>query len=362
MKLIAQVQLLPTEEQAGALLNTLERVNEAANYVSARAWDCQVFGYYALRKLTYYEVRERFDLTAQATIQCIGKVAQAYKLDRKAQRTFKPHGAIAYDDRILTWKLSDQASSIWTVKGRERVPFIAGERQLELLKSRQGETDLVYRDEQFHLLATCNAEEPPTGKVDEFLGIDLGIKNIAADSDGETYSSGHLNSLRKRHRKLRKRLQKKGTKSALRLLKKRRCKESRMAKDVNHVIAKRIVEKATGTGRGIALENLKGIRKRTTVKKAKRSQHSSWSFADLQAKIEYKAGLRGVLVVAVDPRYTSQTCPVCGHVSKRNRPSQALFSCVLCMFSAHADTVAAMNIAVRGRAAVNQPHAATARG
>jgi putative transposase len=65
--------------------------------------------------------------------------------------------------------------------------------------------------------------------------------------------------------------------------------------------------------------------------------------------LEYKQQWRGGEVIAVDPRYTSQTCPVCGHVSKTNRPQQALFSCGQCGYSYHADVVAAKNILARGQ-------------
>jgi len=107
--------------------------------------------------------------------------------------------------------------------------------------------------------------------------------------------------------------------------------------------------------RGIGgLENLSGIRKRVTVKISQRRQHHSWSFYDLRQKVEYKAKLAGVSVVLVDPRNTSRTCPICGTINKRNRPSQSIFSCISCGFSGFADAIAAVNI---GRAAVNQPDA-----
>jgi putative transposase len=95
------------------------------------------------------------------------------------------------------------------------------------------------------------------------------------------FSGSHLNNLRKRHLKLRQRLQKKGTQSAKRLLRKRRQIESRFARDVNHRIAKKLVRRAQDTGRGIALEDLKGIRERVTVKKSQRRQHHSWAFHQL---------------------------------------------------------------------------------
>ncbi|MBK7452987.1 MAG: hypothetical protein IPJ46_04490 [Anaerolineales bacterium] len=106
MKLIAQIKLLPAPEQAQALRKTLEVANAACNYISQQAWDNQTFKQFPIHKLTYYAVKEMFGLTAQVAVRCISKVADAYKLDRKVKRTFKPHGAIAFDDRILTYKLT----------------------------------------------------------------------------------------------------------------------------------------------------------------------------------------------------------------------------------------------------------------
>ncbi|WP_243664965.1 transposase, partial [Rhodothermus marinus] len=63
--------------------------------------------------------------------------------------------------------------------------------------------------------------------------------------------------------------------------------------------------------------------------------------------LEYKARLKGVRVVVVDPAHTSQTCPRCGHVDRRNRRSGRLFRCRACGFQHNADVVAAMNLARR---------------
>jgi transposase len=67
--------------------------------------------------------------------------------------------------------------------------------------------------------------------------------------------------------------------------------------------------------------------------------------------LEYKQAWRGGEVIAVNRRYTSQTCPECGHVSKANRPQRALFSCVQCGYSYHADVVAARNSLAVGHTA-----------
>ncbi|MGC8645212.1 MAG: RNA-guided endonuclease InsQ/TnpB family protein, partial [Thermoplasmata archaeon] len=108
-----------------------------------------------------------------------------------------------------------------------------------------------------------------------------------------------------------------------------------------------------GTSSAIAIENLNGIRKRTTVEKGNRYIHNSWAFHQLRSFIEYKAMEAGIPVIAVDPRNTSRECPVCHTIDKRNRPERSHFRCVSCGFEGEADFVASLNI--RNRAAVSQP-------
>jgi len=179
------------------------------------------------------------------------------------------------------------------------------------------------------------------------LGVDLGITNLAVDSDHTIHQGKTVKRVRYQHRQLRRKLQAKGTKSTRR----------RFATWTNHNISKRIVEKAKDTKRGIALEDLSGIRDRVTVRKAQRSTLHSWSFHQLRGFIEYKAQLHGVPVVAVDPRNTSRTCPCCGHVDKANRRTQAKFLCIDCGYFGLADYIASVNI--RRRAIVNWPNVST---
>ena len=354
MKLVAQLKLCPTEQQAHTLKDTLARANATCNRLSDTAWEQKTFGKYALQKLCYREAKSEFGLSAQMVIRCLAKVEDSYRLDKQSKRRFKPHGSIAYDDRILSWNTHEPSVSIWTLAGRERIPFVAGDRQMKLLESRVGETDLVYRRGKFYLLATCEVEDPKPFVAEGVIGVDLGVKNIASDSDGNVRSGKAVNSLRHRHRRLRTKLQKKRTHSAKRRLKKLSGKEQRFARDTNHVISKELVELAERTKRAIALEDLKGIRRRVRARRQQRAQLSSWSFGQLRSFIEYKAKRAGVSVLCVDPRNTSRECPECGHISKSNRPSQAVFKCVGCGYAGHADSIAATNIA--GRAAVMPPN------
>ncbi len=356
MKLTAKIKLQPSPEQRALLLRTLEIANTACNNISQQAYDTKIFGQFSLHKLVYYDIRECFPLSAQITVRAIAKVANTYKVNKKkTQSVFKPHGAFPYDNRILSFNTDAQIISIWTLEGRQHMRYTCGNSQHKLLEGCRSEANLCYIDGKFYLLVACEVEVPESTNVKDFLGIDVGVTNIATDSDGHNYSSSHQNGLRHRYAKLRARLQSKGTKSAKRLLKKRRHKERRFGQDINHCISKQLVRRAKDTERGIALEDLTGIRKRITVRKAHRRQLHSWAFYDLRTKIEYKAELAGIPIVAVDPRNTSCTCPICNCIDKRNRPNQATFSCVFCGHSGFADHIAAINIS--RRAAINQPHA-----
>lgn len=357
MKLIAQVRLKSTEQQVELLLRTMQRFNEACNFISEQSWKHKLFRRVELQKLTYRDVKDQFGLGAQSAIHAIYKVSDAYKIDKKVKREFRPLGSISYDERILTWRLSDSTVSIWTLTGRERITFVCGERQREMLKALDGQADLLYRNGEFYLHQVCNVDDQDVTDPDGFLGVDLGVANIAVDSDKTIHQGKTIKGVRYRHRQLRCKLQAKGTQASRRRLKKLAGKERRFATWTNHNISKSIVAKAKDTGRGIALEELGGIHDRVTARKPQRAILHSWSFAQLRSFIEYKARMMGVAVVTVDPRNTSRTCPCCGHVDKANRRTQDKFLCVVCGFSGLADHIAAVNIS--RRASVNAPYIPT---
>jgi IS605 OrfB family transposase len=339
----------PTPEQAEALKEVMRAYNAACSFVSALAWEKRVFHQIALHHLTYREIRARFGLPAQLAVRAIAKVADAYKGSKAKRAEFRPMGAITYDCRVLRLLgLSDVSCA--TLAGRITAPLSIGEYQRSrLADATLGETDLVYTPEKnrFRFVFSVKTEPPPTADPEGFLGVDMGVRNVAADSDGTLYTAGQIRGLRKRHRKLRRRLQAKGTKGAKRLLRKRRRKEARFQRHENHRISKQIVTTAKGTGRGVAVEDLTGIRDRITVPKGRRSELSAWAFHQLRTFLAYKCADAGVPFVAVDARNSSRTCPACGCVDKRNRPSQSEFKCVQCGTSGHADLFAAREVARR---------------
>jgi IS605 OrfB family transposase len=137
-------------------------------------------------------------------------------------------------------------------------------------------------------------------------------------------------------------------------------REGRFRRQTNHAISKSIVARAEDTKRAVALEDLGGIRERTTVRRSQRRRHLSWSFRQLRSFVEYKAAAKGVPVVFVDPRNTSRTCPSCGTIDKKNRPTREEFRCVSCGLAGPADRIAATNIAAR--AGVDRPIVAGSEG
>ncbi|GHA63713.1 RNA-guided endonuclease InsQ/TnpB family protein [Streptomyces termitum] len=370
VKLVTQVKLMPEADQAAALRSTLRTVNEAACWVSAVAFEQGVPREYELRKHTYTELKAR-GLGAQAAQHVIRKTRDAYtalkaniragnlgkpgsKRRIKAESkpvTFRPEAAQPYDDRCLSWQYDQQTVSIWTTAGRiKNVRFACSPGALRTLREyRKGEADLIERDGVFYLVAVCEVPEAPLNEDPAgFVGVDLGIINIATTSTGYRAAGRGLNRHRKRQLDLRRKLQAKGTKSAKRLLKKRSRKEARHTANVNHVVSKTIVTAAERTGSGIALEDLTGIRGRVRLRKDQRTSLHSWSFQQLGAFLEYKARRAGVPLVYVDPAYTSRQCSECGHIDRRNRQSQATFACRACGFLSNADDNASRNLARKG--------------
>jgi putative transposase len=390
VKLVVKVRMLPTQDQAAALGATLGTCNAAASWLSAVMHGQRVRGKYDAQNRFYTELKSRFGLSAQPAIRVIGKVADAYttlkaNIDagnygppgsqkRKTVAAtpigFRPDAAQPFDARCLSWQIPEQLGgreasvSIWATTGRLKgIRVLAAARDLVLLRTRAiGETDLICRDGKWYLYATVEAPEAPQlDPVNGFVGVDLGIVNIATSSDGQRVAGARLNRYRNRQLNLRKRLQAKKTSSARRLLKKRRRKEARFAADINHQVSKSIVAEAQRTGRGIAVEHLTGIRPRVRLRKPQRAAVHSWAFAQLGTFLGYKAQAAGVAFVEVDPAYTSQTCHGCGWVDQRNRRSQSEFDCGRCGFVGHADHNAAINIATRGVECwgeVMRPHAA----
>jgi putative transposase len=223
---------------------------------------------------------------------------------------------------------------------------------LRTAKSIQGGQLVKGTRGNWYIHVWCEFDDPAVIGPNGFLGVDLGIAQLATDSDGNQYSGADIEAARVRVAKLRAALQSKGTKSAKRHLKRLADKEARFRRDVNHKISFRVVQTAKRTGRGIKLEELSGIRERVKVKRGQRAKHHGWAFDQLREFVTYKCVRHGVALATVDPAYTSRECSECGCREKGNRPNQSAFRCLACGYCDHVDRNAARNIS---RADVLQP-------
>jgi IS605 OrfB family transposase len=207
------------------------------------------------------------------------------------------------------------------------------------------------------------------------VGVDVGVRYLAVTAttkDTSAFHSGKQVVPKANHyARLRKRLQKKGTRAATRRLiaisgrERRLCPpDGGLKADANHRVSLHIAN--ANPHSLIGLEDLTDIRERTrrrTRRKKKSGKgyepasrkqrksnaaYSKWSFAQLQSMIAYKALLHKSTAIKVDANYTSKACPICGHMCDTNRPGKGLlFICQNCHYTLHADLVGARNLAMR---------------
>jgi putative transposase len=178
----------------------------------------------------------------------------------------------------------------------------------------------------------------------------FGLNRPAVTSKRQFLGNKHWKEVDRRRFRLKRKLQSKGTKSAKKHLKKLSKKGQRFHRDCDHVLSKRIVQNAP-TGSTIVFENLTNIRDTSNMGRGKKNKNvenkrklHSWSYAQFYDFTLYKAQERGIIVVKIDPCYTSQTCSRCGHQARNNRRSQSLFLCRKCGYCLNADLNASYNI------------------
>lgn len=360
---------LDVDGQADTLASTQRAFNAAANWIAQVCWDEGITNTNTAHHRVYGQTRVRFGLGAQLAVCARAKAVEAIKAVKAKRRetcpAFDPRGSIRYDARTYRLMSLDRVS-LNTVDGRVVCRLVLGTRQHTMLVDSAweiGGADLVWRAGIYYLHVTQSREARPAHEPDGgTLGVDLGIVNLATDSEGEHFTGATVHVVRKRYHLRRQRLQKVNTRNAKRRIRRTGQREARFQRDINHCISKRLVQKAAVSRKAIALEDLSGIRERVTVRREHRYERHAWAFFQLRQYITYKAAWASVSVYLVDPRNTSRTCSACGHCEKANRKSQETFLCQRCGFTLHADLNAAINISRKERAAVNQPMASPLAG
>ena len=342
--------LKPTPEQAAALLATVQLFAEGCNHALRVAKERGEFRRFKLHHLVYRDLRA-MGLSANLAVQAIARVGR-----KKGSRAklYQPTSC-AFDQRTLSLRKEDETVSLTTVAGRLVIPLKLGNYQRGVLaraRSVQGGvlTEGPKGKWYIHLSLRVETPEPPTGGG-KVVGVDLGQKALATLSTGVQFSSGSLKGKRlhylRKRAEVRSRLDRERTRGLRRLWERLGGRERRFVNHTLHTVARRIVD-SLNPGDTLAIEELTGLRGRTTQRgRENRHLHHLWPYGRFRALLEYKAALRGVRVVAVDPRDTSKTCSRCGHCDRANRRSQALFRCTACGYQDNADRNAALNIAQR---------------
>ena len=145
---------------------------------------------------------------------------------------------------------------------------------------------MLRKDGKWFLLVTVDIPEGTKPPTTDFIGVDLGAINIAVDSDGAKHTSEKIEAKRIQYAARRRTLGK--ASRGARRSQRRHChkaiarskkREARYKRDLNHQISKQLVAKAKDTGRGIGMENLKGIRGRTRFRKRQRARIAVGRFA-----------------------------------------------------------------------------------
>jgi putative transposase len=359
--------LAPTPEQAAGIDATLVAFAGACDLAAETARAIDSTNKFKVHHACYATIREQFGLSANLAIRAIARACAAFQTAKKMQSTFAPT-SIDYDVRIFGFQEGNWTFSLRLLAGRVRLATVLGEWQRASLKGRKpASATLVKRaDGRYFLHVQVVEEVPDPVEPTDYLGVDLGLVNIAVDSEGEAYSGAPINRDRRRRATARKQYQRKGSKRAKRKLKAMAGRQRRYQAAVNHTISKELVGKAKALGVGIAMEDLSGIRDRVepTVSMAFRRRFGNWGFHQLRTFVEYKADSAGVAIVFVDPAYTSQTCNRCGQRDPANRKSQAGFRCTHCGYSTNADFNAALNLRAKaiGTPRKPSPKVATLRG
>ena len=354
LTVVGKLDLSPEDRQR--LNRTLDVFADACNAISQAAFTERCFNSVALHHLTYYDIRQRFNLLANYTARARERVAKAYKTAKAKKQplkllTFKPQ-SLDLDARLFRLFLKDDAVwvSLATCDGKRiKCPVKVGQRYLPILRDSKPTSAVLkrHRDGELYLHIVVSVPVPePSDSPQSVVGVDLGEIDLIVASNGVKISGVESIERRKRFRARRSILQRKGTR-AKRARTRLGDKERRWARNYLHTVSRRFVDSLPPNSL-VVLEDLGGIRDRCKRRGAEqRAQFHTWAFHQLQFMIAYKARLAGHQVVFVRPAYTSRTCPRCGHVGSSNRLSTRLFRCQQCGFQHNANFVASINIASR---------------
>ena len=356
MTVTAKIQISVDTDSKFLLNETMSVYSNACNYVSGYVFRTHDLKQFSLNKVLYSDLREKFGLKSQMAQSVFKTVIARYRtILENESKWIKPSFKKPQYDLVWNrdYSLTQNCFSVNTLKGRVKLPYFAEgmSKYFDHTIYKFGTAKLVNKHGKYflHIPVTYDVEESNISDICNVVGIDRGINFVIATYDSK-HKSGFVSGKaikqkRAHYSKLRKELQMRQTPSARRRLKAIGSRENRWMQDVNHCVSKALVD-YNPKHTLFVLEDLSGIRNATErVNTKDRYVSVSWSFYDLEQKLMYKAKQHQSTVIKVDPRYTSQCCPVCGHIEKANRNKKIhLFTCKNCGYKSNDDRVGAMNL------------------
>ena len=356
LTITAKVQIIVTYADKTLLEETMSAYCDACNYVSDYVFKTHNLSQAQLNKALYYDLREKYSLKAQMAQSVLKTVIARYKTILEAKNKWiKPSFKKPQYDLVWNrdYSLTGGYFSVNTLSGRIKLAYHPEgmDKYFDPTIYKFGTAKLVNKHGKYylHIPVTYDVKEFDASKVTNVVGIDRGINFVVATYDSKQ-KSGFVNGRtikqkRANYSKLRKELQMRRTPSSRRRIKAIGQRENRWMQDVNHCISKALDDNKPKHTLFV-LEDLSGVRNATErVRTKDRYVSVSWSFYDLEQKLIYKAKQNQSTVIKVDPRYTSQCCPMCGHIERSNRDKRLhLFCCKNCGYKSNDDRIGAMNL------------------
>lgn len=355
----AKIKLNPTHEQTELLLETGRAFCRACNYVSDIVFETHELSQIKLQKLVYSNLRTLYNMPSQMACNIVRQVIGSYRtINTNQNEWIKP--TYKHNGYTLSWNrdysLTADCFSVNTLQGRMKLSYeIVGMEKYFDGVWIFGAAKAVNKHGKWylHISMSKEVEQLNNNDVCNVVGVDLGINFTATayDSNGKTifYSGKHIKQKRGHYKKIRQQLQKRQTSSARSRLKAIGSRENRWINDVNHCISKALID-INPQNTAFVVEDLTDIRSVTErIHLKDRYISVSWAFYDLRQKLEYKSKLNYDSVIVVSPKYTSQTCPKCGHTEKANRDKKKhIFKCKNCGYTSNDDRIGAMNLHRKG--------------
>lgn len=299
--------LTDNQEDLDSLKSILENHRVVFNIASKEQFNEKKNSIVILHSKVYHPTRKQFpDINSQVIIKAEQECLAAYRSAKSNKHKLKKpiekkNLSIRLDKRLYSFP-TNKSLKITTSSGKKHFKFKLYPKLVELLNKYKYADPLLYvNDNKIYIsLPFDNKIEKQKSKL--ALGVDLGMRRVAACSDGRIIIDRKFNGDKRKLRHLKDILKSEGTKSARTHLRKLRHKEANKNKNQTHCVANDILKTNCDT---IVLENLKGIKAKKHKFQNKRAI-SQVPLFELRRILTYKAENMGKSVILVSPAYTSQ--------------------------------------------------------